>query len=395
MATELAEQTANENVSIPPTVDIKARGDRMRSFMATGEKTAEKPPEKPAEKAAEKAPEKPVEKAPEKPAADAPLVPELKAAPKVEIKPDAKVDDKKAKKIPHEEFEKLSTKAKAESDRATAAEQRAAELEEKLNKAVATIPAYVEEKLKKLPEYEKLIQTFYVEHDPKFKAAFDEKIEGYKVDAVETVGIEAADKLKEVLAAPSGKWRDAQIEEIANELPAFKQIGLQNTYSALRKLEKERAIEKAKAPENFERLTALKKDELKASMEAESREMESALTSSIQKAAQHFHEFRRVDGEDDHNKVVAENESLVRKWAAANKPTERANVLTWAVKGYRSAETDAIKDALISKLQTQLKELQGANPDLGGGEGKSADKGKPSGFMAKFKQAQEHGIPKE
>jgi hypothetical protein len=179
-------------------------------------------------------------------------------------------------------------------------------------------------------------------------------------------------------------------------LTSFRQGALIKAYTDLKRVEKERAIELAKAPENWAKLQQSRADQQKQAQAEYAKQIESAFGSELQKFAV-IPDFQNVDGNDEHNARVESNRKLARDMATADlPPAERARLSMLAVIGHNAIQTGAIKDALIAKLQKQVADMTAANPSLvtkTAATTTNADK--PKGFLERYNEAMTTGIPKE
>lgn len=399
----------NETVVIPPTVQINKMSDKFKAAMEKGSASAAKTAETPAPAApaapapitppapAPEAP-KPVEKAPEK----ASLVPEPKApeAPKVEVKaPEKPAVDPKAtttvepQKLRAEQFKVVETQRDEFRTKWETEQKRAAELEAKL--AAAAVPPELESWKTRAEKAEEIVKQVAIAHTPEFKRAFTSKITELQTEAKEAVGAEHADKIAKLLKAPPSEHRDEQIESIAEELSSYKQVSLNRAYSELKRTERERDAELSKSDENIGKLEELHAEQNRQEIAKRRQQTILALQNELPKFS-FLPEFRTVEGNAEHNAIVSENTKTVQHIVTSDlPPEERARIAVYAVKGMKSIETDAIRDALISKLQAQIAEMQAANPNLRTTTGSTTEKAdaKPLTFGEKYAKAMREGIP--
>lgn len=367
---ESASPAGEEPLRLPPTVEINKLSDKFREALGREEKPVEKPVEKPAEPAKAKPAEKPEA-------------------------PSAKQDkpDSKEAKIPREHFKVLETQRDEFKTKWEQESARVKEYEAKVKEAEARIPADYEQLKEKLTKHEELAQKFYVEHSPQFKAAFDDKIAAGVEEAKEAVGAEKAERIADLLALPPSAKRDTEIDEITDGLSAFRQAALVKAFSEVRRLQKERASELSKSSENFKHLKDVEAQQSSRSRLDRQEALERALKITASEASKQSVHFQKIDGNEEHNQRVLENEKMLKEFTTHNlRPDDHAKLSMWAVRGIRSAQTDALKDALIQKLQAELKEIQDAAPSLDGG-GKGAGGAKPTTAAEKYKKAMAEGVP--
>ncbi len=389
MPAEAAEIDNEDKIVIPPTASINKMADRFKEAVAKGNVPS----------AAERAETIAKEKTDLQAKAQADAAAKVAAdAAKAAAKDPPKGEDKKAK-IPAENFKILESQRDEFKSKAEQLEAKAKDLETKLSQAVD--PAKIAELQKKLDEtnskaseYETIVQRFYVEHSPTFKAAFSEKITQSQIEAKDAVGAEHASKIEALLKMPPSETRDKAIEEIGDELRPFQQSSLVKAYTDLRRIERERDAELAKAPENFKKLQQFNAEQATKAHAQEMAALESAFKSETGEFMQKLPEFQPIEGNEAHNSFVKANIETARSFLGAKTPTDLARIALWAARGHAALEMDAKKDALIEKLSSQVKELQSAGPTLGGkGGGKGGAETQPKTAAEKFREAMSKGIP--
>ncbi len=383
-------------VGRPPREGINKMSDKFAKFMNAGgppppepAKPAPAPEPTPAPAKAEPAP------APVAAKADAPkgIVPEPARAP---AKAEPKATDQ-PKKIPHENFAALEEKARKYETLAKEAEVQAAELRQKLETMPKVDTAKIAETEKKLAEYETIVNQFYLEHSPRFRAAYDEKIGGLMEKAKRVVTGEQAASLEVILKLPEGEYRDKRFKELAVSLEDdFDRSRVAKLYDDLSEIQAERSRELAKAPENVKKLHEFEAEQTAKANEKRQLLRVDALNKTLQQFETVVPEFRVVAGEKEHNALVEENIGMAKSFLSPTlSDDDMARMAAYAVKGYRAIQADGAKDQLIATLQNQLAEFQAAGPTTGGGKGE-AGRGKGAAGKTpaeKYREAMERGIP--
>lgn len=365
---------------------------------------------------------KSVPKAPEKPAAIAPAQPppapvptpekpnDKSIVPKLEPLPEKKVDPVKPtepakpegepipEKLSHKNFKEVLAARDEFRTKYEAAEKRAKEIEAKLQEQSTRTPPELEETKKLLAEKDHFISQFMLEQSDEFQNAFTRPIEQAILDAKDVVGGEKGDRLAEILKAPDGKWRTDQIKAFVGELEDDYEKGVvRDSVNALRKLERSRKDELAKAGTNIQ---ALKQMHLKRQEEqaVQQKEMRSKLVqSSLNEATRAFEDFRETD-DAGHNSVVVENRAMLQQFLSDELPPhELGRMAAWAVRGFRSLTERKQLTEKISTLEAEIAKLSSASPDLdGGGSGSEVNGGKadtPEKMGARFTEAIQRGVP--
>lgn len=367
-----------EPMTLPPSVSINRLSDKFKEALGRSDKAPE----------------------PEKPAAKTDKVEQPKETTREPLKQDKQ--EAKKPKIPHEQFESLQTqrdefKTKWEQaeERAKANEAKAREYEAKTKEVEQRIPTDYEDMKSKVSEAEEIRKKFYVETDPIFKQAFDNKISAGLDEIKDIAGPGKADELIELISMPSSAKRDAAIMELTEDLPTFKQHSISQVMRDVRKLQKERAAELAKPSENYKHLEDVKSQRSTKEKLERIEALERAVKITASEASRSTVHFQKVDGNEEHNQRVVENEKMLREFTTHDMgPEERAKLSMWAVRGIRAQQTDALKDALISKLQGELKAISDSNPSVTG-SGKGSTGEKPISAADKFKMAMEKGVPED
>lgn len=375
---ESSVREGEEPVKLPPTVAINRMSDKFKEMLAKGEPLpaaiADKSPV-PADKPHDKPSENPPEKQTAPPA-------------RTDKPPD------KEPKIPREHFKALETQRDEFKTKWEAAEAKAKEQEARVKETEAKIPTDYEQIKSKLSEADEIRKRFYVETDPIFKQAFDQKIAA-GIDEIKDVAGSKAEELIELITLPSSAKRDAAIMELTEDMPQFKQFAISRAMQDVRKLQKDRAAELAKPSENYKHLEDVKSQRASQEKLAHMDALERAVRIRASEASKETVHFQKLEGNEEHNQRVAENENMLREFTTSDMgPEERAKLSAWAVRGIRAAQTDVLKDALIQKLQGELKAIQDANPSAQG-RGKPMDKGKPLTAAQKYHKAMTEGIPEE
>lgn len=398
-----------DGVQIPPTVQINKMGDKLKAAMEKGSvaaaKAAEAPAAPPAPEPA-KAPE-PVKAVEAPKTTDKPAVPEFKAPEKPAVTPEkpattqtqtqTQTQPDKPTKIPAEQFKILEKSRDDFREKFEAAQKHALELEAKLSAVPQISPDEIESIKKERDSFKALVEQVALEHTPEFKKAFTDKIKDLKAEVKDAVGAEQADKIAKILKMPSDQ-RDEQIEALAEELSSFKQAKLSRLITELQRTERERDTELAKSSENIGKLEEHRAERERQQTAQERKQLETAFDSELQRVAV-LPEFQIVEGNEEHNAVVKTNRERAKSFLNSNSAADRARIAFWAAKGVASIETDVMKDALISKLQKQISEMQSANPNIRTTQSTTekprqvnAQQGELQ-TVSRFKQAMTQGIP--
>ena len=372
-----SKSTTEPSLPLPPTVQINKMSDRFKEALSRTD-TPVPPPTPTLEP---KAPQKPAETQPD---------PFKSNTPKPE-----KPAESKEPKPSREHFKVLETQRDELKAKYEAAEARARQVEIEIQEVKAKAPKDYEEIKALAVKNQEFVDRFYVEQSPQFKAAFDEKIASSIDEAKETVGLEHAERVAELLAMPQSAKRQEELNEISSNLSSFQQAVLVKVFSDVRRMQKERSAELAKSAENVKNLKFAESEHATRTKLERQQALERAYLVTAAEAAQQSVHFKRVDGNEEHNQRVVENEQMLKEYTTRDlAPDEHAKLAHWAVRGIRSAQTDQIRDALISKLQAELKAIHSANPSVqGGGATPSTESKVPLTASEKYRYAMAHGLP--
>jgi len=338
------------------------------------------------EPAPTKAPD-PVVTAPETPkGVPEPKAPEVKA-------PEVKIDPKQAK-TPDQNFKALN--AEFDKFRATS-ESRVKELETQLTEAVKKANGELELTKAESKRYQEIVAQVALERDPRFIAAFDGKINAAIADAKEAVATVNADKVEKLLRLPASESRDAALKELAGELDEFERGALLGAYRDLKRANREREGELAKASENVKNLHELDlQTDLKQKVEKRQFK-ENVFTDELSKFSLAYPEFKPIEGNEEHNKLVNETVQRAKDWLNIDlTDADLTRMAMFAAMGYSSIQTNAIRDTLIAKLQKQVGAQTHANPSLLGNATETKVPNKPrtvEDIKARFHKARSEGIP--
>jgi len=325
----------------------------------------------------------------EKPAAPAKVVdiPDvLLAQKKAEVKAEADLEREKSIK---EQTAGMSTKAadrfRAIEAKAHAAEQKAAraeKLESELNEVreklkSALDPTVADELKKQVSELDEIVNKNAIAEHPRFKAKYDAQIAKEVATAAKLVPKEAAGEVEALLSLPETAQRNRRLNEIADELDNVAQKKFLNAVDLADRLSSERAGEIANWKVNKMRLAELSEQEKSQAVEHQTRTVEKALKSVLPKFTSEENGvelFRKVDGNEEWNKVVEARLENVRKLTAAELSKEdTAEMAAWAISGSEYRKLFLTQRVLVARLQEEIATLKSGEPDFGTGTGEGGD----------------------
>jgi hypothetical protein len=353
---------------------INSMAEKFKNLTKGIDMAPEKPaaiaPVEPVQPAVPETPKpQPTPATPEKPAAPATPAPAPAATPESPtLPPEVKGNARKA----FETLEQLKNKYQKDFETlkpqldATAAEKVALAAERDALKAqyeVAKKATADYETLKQQHEaYDKIIKQFYIENDPQFQAHYGQKIQTSKLEAEEAArlaGEEVVAKVKSALEIPASPFRDQQVASITGELDDYSRVALVNAYTELKRTERERAAELAKAPENHQKLQEVRAKQAQEQAQQDAVKMTATRTRLLDMAQKQVE--AELNGFADAESVRGALKKVIFNEATSD---EYVGVLADAARWRRHQSTMKEKDELIGKLQTQLNEIQAATPGV-------------------------------
>lgn len=385
--TKAAVQDTGLGVDFDKEVESAISKDNEARAVKEGKKPADaKPPEV-------KAPEaKPAETKPEKPSAPVLDIPEALLE---GVKPPVTKDTTEAAAARQKEIEEatkgMSAKAsqrfkKLEAERAEFEQRatRAADLEKKLADAenrLKTMASNSEsEALKKqVEELDAVVQKVALTEHPKFRAAFDLKIEQEIVGAAKFVKKEDAAEVQALLSLPESAQRNRRLNEIVGELETIEAGKFQSAVDRVDRLTAERAHELANWKANKQVMAQMTEAEQKQTLEQRQRLIDNAykaVETKFSDPEKGIELFRRVEGNDEWNRAVDARLAHVRKLTESElRPDDIAEMAAWAMSGNEYRKMFLSQRVLVKRLQEEIQALKGGEPGLGeaGGHGGEDD----------------------
>lgn len=294
--------------------------------------------------------DKPVEA--EKPK-ETPVVPEVKSEP---VEPRKGTKEAKA-------FAEMRTKIKAleqelEKRPATAPSAATAELEKKLAEAIKERDAFSE----------KLMQVD-VEKHPTFQTAFTQKLDEAIATTKEIVGPEVADRIEAVLKMPIGKYRQEQIDALAETLTPYQLNALAMADITIKQLSKQRDAMLSKPKEIWQELQAREKEQIEKQIAANRDVFNSVLQQAESKEDGVF-AFQEREGDTEWNQAVKDRKRLAEAiYTGELKPQDRARAAAWAASAPALVAQLKSLNAELEALKAENESLKGATPKVDGGGG--------------------------
>ena len=259
------------------------------------------------------------------------------------------------------------------------------ELTELRNKAGTKSPedlAEIEQLRKDVEEYSKRLAVAEVTSHPKFIAYFKNKVDEQIDLAKDIVGEEMAENVAKVLSMTDGEGKRAKIEEIVTDLSPLQQSQFGAVLNEMRRIDRERQSEIAKAQENRTKMLA----EQKTVAEQRANEGKKLFQSTL-KAMQDagIAVYKQQDGNQEWNSMVKANIAEAERilfGAPDKKPEDFARAALHAaafpmvLKSYQQDMKE--RDAEIASLKAQVAKLSAAQPSTGGTTQAGTDAAKQS-----------------
>lgn len=290
----------------------------------------------------------------------------------------------------NENFSKVKEVAKTERTRAEKAEKALKDAQVQIEglKKNGNAPADYEQIKKEREELDNIVRVSAVERHPKFKAYFDGKVASATALAVDIAGADNKVAVEAALKMHDGPAKDAAIDEILSVLPQYKAVQLGAALAQFPAIQRERDSELAKARESYDKLET----ERTGQTAAQTKAREEATTKYIaeaEAAAAEFDGFKEIEGDAEHNTQVASRKQFIRDLATNKVSPEIAKMVPVMVGEYLHLKNSVMPKlaAQLEAFQKQLKELQGATPNLvpkppKNDNGNSGDQ--PVGFVQDF-----------
>lgn len=249
------------------------------------------------------------------------------------------------------------------------------ELAELRSKAGAKTPeeaAEIEKLRKDVEDYSKRLAVAEVTSHPKFIAYFKNKVDEQVDLAKDIVGEEMAENVAKVLTMTDGDSKRARIEEIVTDLSPIQQAQFGSVMNELRRIDRERQSEIAKAQENRTKMLAEQKTvaEQRAN---EGKKLFQTTLKSMQDAKEGIAVYQQRENDAQWNAMVKANIAEAERilfGAQDKKPEDFARAALHAaafpmiLKSYKEDMQE--RDTQIASLKAQVAKLSAAQPSTGG-----------------------------
>jgi hypothetical protein len=239
-------------------------------------------------------------------------------------------------------------------------------------------------------EREKLSETLRlvaVEKHPRFQAYYDNKTNAQIDLAKRITGPDKAETIAVLLKTPDSEFRARQIEDLMTDMSPLQQSRLGGVLNAIEDIRTERDTEITRAREDYDKVASKQKADSE-SHQAAARANAQGLFDTTLKAFQDPKDglavFQLRNGDESWNKSVQERIVTAKNILFGN---EKPDALIKAA--FNAASVPALLEnqmallTQISTLQSQIKQLQTAQPGLAGRGAAPASDGQPSSTTLK------------
>ena len=240
-----------------------------------------------------------------------------------------------------------------------------------LKDATSTDERY--DKLKsEFDEVSKELSLASLERHPKFKEQFIKPIEAQIQRAQSYVGEEDRAQLSKILKMPVGEARANALDELTGDLSASRQAYLQGVVGRIDEISHDRDIQLADSKESYDKLM----EEEQLMSETKSAERDKALNKSfdtmLQSAQENIPIYQVREGDEEWNNGVRERVNLAKRiLMEQNSFEDAATAALWAASGGALVEQNAGLVEHNRRLQSEINQLKGAEPEAAGtGAGK-------------------------
>ncbi|MDA1277243.1 MAG: hypothetical protein O2960_24800 [Verrucomicrobia bacterium] len=240
-----------------------------------------------------------------------------------------------------------------------------------------------------LSQYREIIRDVAIERDPDFKQRYSARQDA-AISAAKLAAGDAAPQLEALLKAPSGPWRDEQINSLIEDLPASSQRRVGAALGVLDQIDIERDTEIASRRTQFDQKQSALMTQQQRQQEQRTRELTGAFESTLKEWTDNKNGnpfFVEKDGDTEHNAAVRESIELSKSiFNGQLQPDELSRAALWAAMGPRALEGWQIAIARAEKAERMLDKIRGVQP--GSGRGGSATEMPAQGDAPKAGTAQ-------
>lgn len=226
---------------------------------------------------------------------------------------------------------------------------------------------------KRAQELNEALQLSAVQNHPDFIRYFKDKTDKQLDLAGNIVPVEKADRVKKVLSAPPGEWRDQQLEELIGDMTPIQQARFGAVVNSLDQIQQERSGEIANASTRYQQL----KDSEKAKATKTDADRNAKIKSVIDATKARLADnpaFQKRDGDDAWNKSVEDRMNNAQALLDGKVSVETGVEAAFHATAYKpllesykalhastKAEIDALKKQ-VSDLSSASPRTEGARP---------------------------------
>jgi hypothetical protein len=273
-------------------------------------------------------------------------------------------------------FQELANRAKASEAWRKEHEVKLKTYEEELTKLKSAKPADTEEVAKLRQERDELdaaLKQTAIERHPKFKAAYDDRINDYVTSAKKIVGEKHTAAITAILSDPDAEGASEAYEKLAEEVGPFKANQLAMIATNLRQTKSERERELANWKSNSEAMAQSEKATAMQAEKARLSEIEHHVNKAMTEVTREdsdLYVFRKIDGENEWNAGVEQRISEFKNFATKSlTPADQVELSKRAAAAAGAFEMLAEIVPQFRALQSEMEAIRASTPGFGGGSG--------------------------
>lgn len=212
-------------------------------------------------------------------------------------------------------------------------------------------------------DFEDRLKLIAVERHPGFRKFYDDKMAQVTAMAKSAAG-EHADRIEALLAMPDGKYKNEQLDDIANSLGGIRGAKLGAAILEFEKVQAERNQELGKYKERYEAMTAQQKRQVEESQKQQQEIFESrwkGLSDSEKGNAL----WKPRENDVEWNNGLTERRDLARAiYQGELDPESRANAAFWAAAAPTILKQSLTDKQEIAALKKELESIKAVKPNL-------------------------------
>ncbi len=224
------------------------------------------------------------------------------------------------------------------------------------------------EKLKsEYDEMSKVLSVSNLEKHPKFREQFTKPIEAQVERAQAYVPEEDRSQLSKILKMPIGEARANALDNLTGELPASRQAYLQSVVNRIDEISYDRDKQLEDSKTSYDKM--VEEEQLISDSKSVERNkaLEKSFNTMLNEAQENIPIYQKREGDEEWNSGVQERINLAQKiLMEQNSFEDAATAALWAASGGALVEQNAGLVEHNRRLQAEINQLKGAEPDAAG-----------------------------